>query len=226
MFVSKRFKEAKKIVATAESYSVEEAVKMLKETSKVKFDSSVEVHIKLGIDPKKSDQLVRASVNLPFGTGKVKRVIAFVTPDKEKDAAAAGADLVGGKELIEQIKKDGKCDFDIAVASPEMMRDLSVIAKTLGQKGLMPNPKTGTVTPNIKATIEEIKKGKVDFKNDDTGNIHAMIGKVSFTDENLKANIEAFLNAVKKAKPEGVKGTYLVSITLASTMGPGIKLKI
>jgi len=226
MFVSKRFKEVKKLVSSAEGYSVEDAVKMLKETSKVKFDASVEAHIRLGIDPKKSDQLVRASVNLPFGTGKVKRVAAFVASDKEKEAKEAGADLVGGKELIEKIKKDGKCDFDVAVAMPEMMRDLAVIAKTLGQKGLMPNPKTGTVTPNIKQAIEEIKKGKVDFKNDDTGNIHALIGKVSFSEENLKANIEAFLDAVKKARPDGAKGTYLASVTLASSMGPGIKLKI
>src|SRR3989339_509213 len=171
MFVSKRFKEAKKAVSITESYSVEEAVKMLKETSKVKFDASVEAHIKLGIDPKKSDQLVRTSVNLPFGTGKTKKVAAFVTPDKEKDAKAAGADLVGGKELIEQIKKDGKCDFDVAVAMPEMMKDLAVIAKTLGQKGLMPNPKSGTVTPDIKKTVEELSKGKAVFKNDDSGNV-------------------------------------------------------
>lgn len=226
MFVSKRFKEAKKAVSITESYSVEEAVKMLKETSKVKFDASVEVHIKLGIDPKKSDQLVRASVNLPFGTGKTKKVAAFVLPEKEKEAKEAGADLVGGKELIEKIKKDGKCNFEVAVAMPEIMKDLAVIAKTLGQKGLMPNPRTGTVTPNIKTAIEEIKKGKVDFKSDDTSNIHAMIGKVSFTGENLKSNIEVFLEAVKKAKPESLKGTYLASVTLSSTMGPGIKLKM
>src|SRR3989344_1821544 len=178
---SKRYKAVKAKVEANKTYNLAEAVKLVKETSEVKFDASVEVHVKLGIDPKKGDQVVRASVVMPHGTGRTKKIAAFVRPDKEKEAKEAGADVVGGKDLIEKIKKDGKCDFEIAVAVPEIMKDLSVIAKTLGQKGLMPNPKVGTVTSDVTKVIAEIKKGKADFKNDDTGNVHVMVGKVSFT---------------------------------------------
>lgn len=224
--MSKRLKEAKTKVDREKLYSLAEAIKLLKETSTVKFDASVEVHLRLGIDPKKTDQAVRASFVLPNGCGKTKKIAAFVTPDKEKDARAAGADIVGGKDLIEKIKKDGKCDFEVAIAVPEIMRDLSAIAKTLGQKGLMPNPKTGTVTADVKRAIEEIKKGKVDFKSDDGGNIHIMAGKVSFSEANLKENISAFLDTVKKVKPDSVKGTYLESMVISSSMGPGIKVQL
>ncbi|MFA6305019.1 MAG: 50S ribosomal protein L1 [Patescibacteria group bacterium] len=224
--VSKRLKEAKGLLDKTKVYTLAEAIKLVKDTSKVKFDASVEVHLKLGIDPKKGEQGVRASIVLPFGTGKIKKVAVFVTPTYEKEAKTAGADIVGGKDLIEQIKKDGKCDFEVAVAVPEIMRDLAAIAKTLGQKGLMPNPKTGTVTTDITKAVEEIKKGKVDFKNDDTANIHAMVGKVSFTDEQIKANIDALINAVKKAKPDAVKGIYLKTMTICSSMGPGIKVQL
>jgi len=170
--ISKRFKEAKAKVENTKLYSLVEAVKLVKATGGLKFDASVEVHVKLGIDPKKGDQVVRASVILPHGSGKTKTIAAFVTPDKEKEAKAAGADLVGGKDLIEKIKKDGKCDFEVAVAVPEIMKDLSAIAKTLGQKGLMPNPKVGTVTSDIKKAIEEIKKDlpfKLKGLDSDTG---------------------------------------------------------
>ena len=221
---SKRFKEAKALLKAGQLYPLAEAVKLIKETSKVKFDASVEVHVRLGINPQKTEQTVRSSLSLPKGTGKTVRVAAFVTPAKEKEAKEAGADLVGGKELIESIKKDGKCDFAVAVAQPEIMKDLSVVAKILGQKGLMPNPKVGTVTNDIKKIVSELKSGRATFKNDDSGNVHVMVGKVSFSEEALKENIEAFLEALKKAKPEGVKGTYLKSVTLASSMGPGIKV--
>lgn len=223
---SKRFKEAKAKVDSNKLYPLLDAIKLVKETSTVKFDSSLEVHLRLGIDPKKTDQAVRASFMLPNGSGKTKKIAAFVTADKEKEALAAGADIVGGKDLIERIKKDSKCDFEIAIAVPEIMRDLSAIAKILGQKGLMPNPKVGTVTADVKKAIEEIKKGKVDFKSDDGGNIHIMAGKTSFPENNLKENILAFLEAVKKVKPDSVKGTYLVSMVISSSMGPGIKVQL
>jgi len=221
---SKRFIAAKAKINRDRVYPLPEALKLLKETANVKFDSSVEVHVKLGIDPKKGDQVVRATVVLPHGTGKTVKVAAFVTPEKEKEARSAGADLVGGKELIEKIKNDGRCDFAVAVAEPAIMRDLSAIAKILGQKGLMPNPKTGTVTPNVKKVIEELKQGRINFKNDDSGNLHVMVGKVSFTEEQLQKNIATLLEAVKKAKPESLKGSYFKSITLTSSMGPGIKI--
>ncbi|HLC63933.1 MAG TPA: 50S ribosomal protein L1 [Patescibacteria group bacterium] len=223
---SKRYKAVKAKVEANKTYNLAEAVKLVKETSEVKFDASVEVHVKLGIDPKKGDQVVRASVVMPHGTGRTKKIAAFVRPDKEKEAKEAGADVVGGKDLIEKIKKDGKCDFEIAVAVPEIMKDLSVIAKTLGQKGLMPNPKVGTVTSDVTKVIAEIKKGKADFKNDDTGNVHVMVGKVSFTEGQLKDNLAAFMEALKKVKPESLKGTYIKSVFLSSSMGPGIKVQL
>ena len=222
---SKRYTTAKAKVTAGQTYSLEEGIKLVKETATVKFDSTVEIHVKLGIDAKKSDQGVRATVSLPHGTGKIQRVVAFVSPDKEKEAKDAGADLYGGKDLIEKIKASGKIEFDVAVATPDIMRDLSAIAKILGQKGLMPNPKVGTVTTNIKQTVEEIKKGRAAFKNDDSANVHLLIGKVSFTDEQLKENVIAFLDALKRMKPEGAKGTFIKNVHLASAMGPGIKIQ-
>lgn len=224
MSLSKRVKANEAKVEKGKKYPLDEAVKLLKETSKVKFDASVEIHARLGIDIKKSDQLVRGSVILPHGTGKQVSVAAFVTPALEKEAKEAGADIVGGKDLIESIKKDGKCNFDVAVAEPGIMKDLAVIARTLGQKGLMPNPKTGTVTAEIKKTVEELKKGKLSFKNDDSGNVHVMVGKVSFDDQKLQQNIEAFMDALKRTKPESSKGVFVQSVVLSSTMGPAIKI--
>lgn len=223
---SKRLKEALTKIDRSKIYPLAEAVSLIKETSQLKFDATVEVHVRLGIDPKKSDQSVRSSVSLPFGTGKTVTIAAFVTPHKEKEAKEAGADIVGGKDLIEKIKKDGKIDFEVAIAEPDIMRELAVIAKTLGQKGLMPSPKVGTVTTDIKKAVEELKKGKINFKNDDTGNIHVIVGKVSFPDEQLRENIQTFMEALKKMKPESLKGTYILSVTLSSTMGPGIKVKV
>lgn len=223
---SKRYQQAKAKVDANKNYSLTEAIKLIKETSTVKFDASVEVHVKLGIDPQKGEQVVRGTVALPQGTGKTKRIAAFVTPDKEKEAKEAGAQVVGGVELINQIKKDSKCDFDLAIAVPEIMRELSQVAKILGQKGIMPNPKTGTVTSEVKKTIAELLKGKVFFKNDDSGNVHVMVGKVSFLEGQLKENVEVFLEALKRARPEGIKGPYILSVTLSSSMGPGIKIQI
>ena len=205
-------------------YGVDEAVKLAIETSGVKFDASVEVHARLGIDPKKGEQQVRSTVVLPHGTGKSKKVAAFVSAEKEKEAKEAGADLIYGEEEIKKIKDTGKIEFEVAVTTPDMMPKLAQIAKVLGPKGLMPNPKTDTVGPNVKKMVEELKKGKVNFKNDDTSNIHQTIGKVSFGEKKLKENFTVFLEALKKAKPATAKGTYIQSLTICTTMGPAIKI--
>ncbi len=227
MKISKRLKEAKGKVDPKKVYTIDEALILMKETSKVKFDASVEVHAKLGIDPKQSDQLVRAMVGLPHGSGKKVRIAAFVGDEHVTEAKKAGADLVGNKDLIEEIKKTGKCDFDVAIATPDMMRDLAVIARVLGQKGLMPNPKTGTITTKVTQTITELKQGKISFKNDSFGNIHVIIGKVSFTPEQLKQNFEAFVAALKAAKPEAkLKANYLQAVYLTTSMGPSVKVSL
>ncbi len=226
MKTSKRLKEAKAKIEADKVYSLPEAINLIKETSKVKFDASVEVHVNLGIDPKKSDQLVRDSVILPHGTGKTVRVAAFVPTDQIKEAKDAGADIAGDNELVEEIKKTGKCDFDVAVTTPIFMKSLAVVARILGQKGLMPNPKTGTIGDDLKKMIGELKKGKVSYKNDDTANVHLTIGKVSFENTALEENFQAFFEALKKNKPSSAKGTYIKSLTLASSMGPGIKVNL
>lgn len=205
-------------------YSVEEAIKLAKETSLVKFDATLEVHAHLGIDTKKTEQNIRTTVVMPHGTGKNLIVAAFVSPEKEKEAKEAGADLICGEEEIKKIKDTSKINFDVAVTTPDMMPKMAAVAKVLGPRGLMPNPKTETVSPNVKKMIEELKKGKVTFKNDDTGNIHQAFGKVSFSDEHLKENLTAFLDALKKAKPSGIKGTYINNLVVCSTMGPAIKI--
>lgn len=216
---------AAKAMVTKEIYDVKEAIEMLKKTSPVKFDASVEVHAKMGIDPKKSDQNVRSTVSLPHGTGKTVRVIAFVTEDKAKEAKAAGAIEAGNEELIEKILK-GFLDFDVAVASPDMMKSLGKVAKILGQKGLMPNPKAGTVTPEIVKTIEQIKKGQVEFRVDKFSVIHNMFGKLSFGEKALEENFLALMKSIMDVKPASVKGTYLQKVSLATTMGPGLTVSI
>lgn len=222
----KKYQEVKKLIDPQKSYSVDEALDLVKKTSKEKFDAGVEIHLKLGIDPKKSEQLVRGTVTLPHSVGKIKKIAAFVEPVQEKEAKEAGADIVGGEELIKEIKSSGKINFDIAIATPAMMPKLAQIAKILGPKGLMPNPKNETVTQNIRKTIEELKKGKITFKNDDSGNIHQLIGRVSFDKQKLLENLNTFIEAVRRAKPATAKGVYIKNAVLCSTMGPGIKVNL
>lgn len=222
---SKRFKEAQTLVDLKKNYSPEEAAELVKKTSTVKFDAAVEVHLRLGIDPKKSGEQVRGVVVLPHGTGKTKRVLAFVLPDKEKEANEAGADRVGGDELIAEIGQSGKIDFDVAIATPDMMPKLARLAKLLGPKGLMPNPKNETVGTNVKKMVEEAKAGKVSWKNDDTGNVHQTIGRVSFDTPKLVANLHAFLESVRRAKPATAKGIYIQTAVLTGTMGPPIRFQ-
>lgn len=206
-------------------YGLEEAVNLVKETSPTKFDASVEIHIKLTIDPSQAEQNVRSTVPLPHGTGKNVRVVAFVEDSMVKDALAAGAIKAGNAELIEEIVK-GWLDFDVAVAHPTLMKDLGKIARNLGQKGLMPNPKAGTVTPDVVKAIGEVKKGKVEFRNDKQANLHNVVGKVSFGAKELQENIETYLKAVMAHRPSAAKGRFLQTITLCSTMGPGIHVDV
>lgn len=221
----KKFVEAQKLVDTKKTYSLADAVALAKKTSTAKFDATVEVHIKLGIDPKQGDQQVRGTVSLPNGTGKSKRVAVFVTSaEKEKEAKEAGADIIGGEELVGQIASSGKIDFDVAIATPDMMPKLAKVARILGPKGLMPNPKTDTVGANVKAMVLDQKKGKVAFKNDDTGNVHAILGKVSFTEAQLLENATTFMDALKKSKPSASKGNFIVKAVMTTTMGPAIPL--
>lgn len=204
-------------------YSLDEALNLVKKFSRARFDASLEAHLRLGIDPKKGDQQIRAAVSLPHGTGKSIRVAAFVSPEHEAACREAGADLAGGEELINDIKNTEKTYFDVAVADPAMMKTLAKIAKILGTRGLMPSPKNDTVSANPARAVADLKKGKVSFKNDDTANLHVAIGKLSFTNDQLKENFTAIVEAVKKVKPSSAKGTYIKNITLCSTMGPGIK---
>ncbi len=206
-------------------YTLDEALRLVKETSNVKFDASVEVHVRLGINTKKSDQQIRSTVSLPSGSGKTKRVAAFVGPNDEKMAKEAGADRVLGEEDIKTLKDGAKIDFDVAVATPEMMPKLAMAAKILGPKGLMPNPKTETVGTDIKKMVESLKKGKLAFKNDEGGNVHVAIGKVSFNENALKENYTAFMDVLKKIKPSSSKGIYIKQVYLTTSMGPSIKME-
>ncbi len=223
---SKRYAELKKLVDSKKLYTPSEAIELVKKTSNTKFDGTVEVHMNLGIDVKKSDQMIRSTIVLPHSAGKTKRIAAFVPADKQKDAKEAGADIVGAEELIDEVAKTGKIDFDLAVATPDMMTKLAKVAKILGPKGIMPNPKTETVSPNVKKMVEELKRGKVTIKNDATGNIHQALGKVSSDTKAIAENLDAILNAVRKAKPASAKGTYLKNVTLTSSMGPAVRLEV
>ena len=223
--MSKRYETAVKLVDLEKTYSIEEAIKLAKQTSTVKFDASVEVHIRLNIDPKQTDQKVRTQISLPHGTGKTLRVAAFVSSSKEKEAKDAGAEVVGSEDLVKQIKQTEKTDFDIAVADGSMMKSLATIAKILGQRGLMPNPKTGTVGDNIAQMVKDLKSGsKIDAKTDDSGNVHQTIGKVSFDDQKLVENFQAIKEAIHRARPASVKKEFVGSITISTSMGPGIKI--
>ncbi|RMD51877.1 50S ribosomal protein L1 [Candidatus Parcubacteria bacterium] len=222
--ISKRLKEAKAKIEKDKLYSLEEAIKLVKENATAKFDESIEVHINLGIDPKQSDQQVRPTLTLPHGTGKKIRVAAFVDGANESAAKEAGADVVATEEYLTKMIQTGKIDFDVAVAVPAMMPKLAKAARLLGPRGLMPNPKTDTVGPDIAKMIKEQKAGKVSYKNDNTGNIHMAVGKASFSENQLLENITTAINAVKKAKPAASKGTFIKSITITSSMGPAVKV--
>lgn len=223
---SKRYAESKALIDPKKLYTPEEAVELVKKTATTKFDSSVEVHVRLGIDVKQSDQQLRATITFPHSTGKTKKVAAFVPEAKQKEAKDAGADKVGAEDLIDEIAKSNKVDFDIAVATPDMMPKLAKIAKILGPKGIMPNPKTDTVSPNVKKMVEDLKKGKVAYKNDAQGIIHQAIGKTSLEANALTENFKTLIESLRKHKPASSKGTYFKSVTLASTMGPGIKVDV
>lgn len=223
--MSKRFTAASSNVGK-QTYSINDAIALVKQNATAKFDETVEMHMALGIDPKQGDQQIRATVTLPHGTGKTKKVIAFVDANNEAAAKAAGADIVGTEETIDEIAKTGKIDFDVAVAVPAMMPKLAKAAKVLGPRGLMPNPKTDTVGPNIAKIIEEQKGGKVAFKNDNTSNVHMILGKASFDQEKLVANVAMAVEAIKKTKPASSKGIFIRSATLTSTMGPAVHLDL
>jgi|WetSurMetagenome_2_1015567.scaffolds.fasta_scaffold00657_18 large subunit ribosomal protein L1 len=210
----------------AKTYSITEAVKLAKENSREKFDASVDVHFNLGIDTSKGEQQVRGTVALPNGVGKTVRIVAFVEPSKEAEAKTAGADFIGNDEFIDKIKKTEKTDFDLAIAEPSVMKKLGIIAKILGTRGLMPSPKNDTVTPDPIKAIAEFKKGKLSFKNDDTGNLHITIGRKSFADAKLIENFQALLEIVKKAKPSSSKGVFIKNVSLCTSMGPGVKIQI
>jgi len=223
---SKRYRALKEQTDKTKTYSVEEAVKLLIKNANSKFDESVELHLRTGIDPKQADQQIRGTIVLPHGTGKEKRIAVFAEGEQLIEAEAAGADVFGGQDLIDKIKQTKEVDFDVSVATPEMMRKMASIAKILGPKGLMPSPKTDTVTTDIKGTVEQLKRGKLSFKNDSTGNLHQLVGKVSFGEEKLKANIEAFVSNIRENKPTGAKGEFIKNVTIASTMGVGIKVNL
>jgi len=208
------------------SYPIEEAIELSKKFSKTKFDASIEAHFKLGIDPRKGEQQVRAAVSLPHGTGKSIKIAAFVSPENEKAVREAGADFAGGEDLIAEIKKTEKTDFQVAVAEPAMMKNLAQIAKILGTRGLMPSPKNDTVSATPAKIVAELKKGKISYKNDDTGNVHAIIGKVSFDSAKLAENFRTLFESIKKSKPASSKGAYIKNISISSSMGPGIKVAV
>jgi len=223
---SKRYLEAKKGVEEDKAYSLEEAISILKAMPKVKFDETVEVSAKLGIDPKQAEQMVRGSVVLPKGTGKKVKVLVFCDPEKEKEAQEAGADYIGTEETIDKILKEGWTDFDCCIAAPSMMRLVSKLGRFLGPRGLMPSPKTGTVTDNVSYAIKEAKRGKIDFRTDKLGCIHVGIGKVSFDKEALKENLSAFIESLNACRPAAIKGDFAKYLYLSSTMSPSVKIQV
>ncbi len=222
----KRYKEALNLLETEKQYSVEEAVEALKSMPKAKFDETVEVSGKLGADPKQSDQMIRGTVVLPHGTGREVKVLVFCEPDKEAKAKEAGADYIGSDEIVEKILKEGWIDFDSCIAMPSMMRVVSKLGKFLGPRGLMPSPKTGTVTENVSHAISEAKRGKIDFRMDKLGCVHVGVGKISFNKEALVDNIKSFIDALNSARPQSVKGEYVKSAFLATTMSPSVRISI
>ncbi|MBQ7137312.1 MAG: 50S ribosomal protein L1 [Bacilli bacterium] len=223
---SKNYVNALSKIEKNKLYTKEEAVKLAKETSISKFDASVEVAMRLNLDTKKSDQQLRGAIVLPNGTGKSKKVLVIAKGDHAKAAVAAGADYVGDTDMLQKIEKENWFDFDVMIATPDMMASLGKLGKVLGPKGLMPNPKTGTVTTDVKKAVEDVKKGRVEYRTDSYGNVHGIIGKVSFDDEKLLENLKTFVDVIIKSKPSVVKGTYVKNISITTTMGPGIKIDV
>lgn len=221
---SKRYNEALALVEKGKVYDIEQAVDLLKQVSSAKFDETVEVAFRLGIDPRHADQQIRAAIVLPHGTGKTQKVLVVTQGDKVKEAQDAGADFVGGKELLEKIQKENWFEFDVIVATPDMMAELGKLGRLLGPKGLMPNPKTGTVTTDVKKAVDEIKAGKVEYRVDKEGNVHVGIAKISFDKEKIVENFKTIFEAILKAKPAAAKGIYMRNVSITSTMGPGIKI--
>lgn len=221
----KKYLESKASYDSTKEYELNEALEIVEKSAKAKFDETVEIHFYLGVDSRHADQQVRGTVILPHGTGKVQRVLAFVKDDRIDEAIAAGADYAGNEEYAEKIQKDGWLDFDVVIATPDMMATVGRLGRVLGPQGLMPNPKTGTVTNDIKQAIEDIKAGKVEYRTDKANLIHVPAGKVSFGASKLADNIKALITEVVKARPAAAKGKYIKSITIASTMGPGVKLQ-
>ena len=220
----KKYNESAKLFDKSVQYDASEAVSLVKKSAVAKFDETIEAHIRLGVDGRHADQQVRGAVVLPHGTGKTVRVLVFAKGDKVAEAEAAGADFVGGDELVPRIQNDGWFDFDVVVATPDMMGVVGRLGRVLGPKGLMPNPKAGTVTMDVTKAVKDIKAGKIEYRLDKTNIIHCPVGKASFTEEQLADNFQTLMSAIIKAKPASAKGTYLKSVTLASTMGPGVKV--
>ena len=222
----KKYTEAAKLVDRAVFYEPNDAIALVKKTATAKFDETIEVHIRTGCDGRHAEQQIRGAVVLPNGTGKTVRVLVFAKGDKVNEAEAAGADYVGGEELIPKIQNDGWLDFDVVVATPDMMGVVGRLGKVLGPKGLMPNPKAGTVTMDVTKAVNDIKAGKIEYRLDKTNIVHVPVGKASFTEEQLQENFTALMDAIAKARPSALKGQYLKSITLTSTMGPGVKVSV
>lgn len=223
--MGKRLNNVKKGLDLSKEYKVEEAVAILKKSANTKFDETVELHFKLGIDPKQADQMIRGTMSLPHGTGKKTRVAVIAKGEKALEAKNAGADIAGGQELIDEIAL-GKMDFDVLVSTPDLMKDLAKLGKVLGPKGLMPNPKSGTVTFDVERTVKELKAGRIEYKNDPQGIVHIICGKASFPEKSIADNVNSAIETINKNKPSSSKGIYMQSVTLTSTMGPGLKIFI
>ena len=222
----KKYAEVAKLVEKNKLYTLEEAVSLVKKTSYAKFDSSVELAMNLNLDTKKADQQLRGTICLPHGTGKTKRILVIAKGDKAKDAKEAGADYVGDVDLLEKIEKENWFEFDVLIATPDMMPQLGKLGKVLGPKGLMPNPKTGTVTLDVTKAVNEVKQGRIEYRTDSYGNVHVIVGKVSFDNHKLVENIKEFVKLIQKTQPSVVKGTYVKNVSISATMGPGIKIDI